>query len=41
MESMSGDTGISDEEWDLFVESFQDAFANDVSELALAYWNDR
>jgi len=32
---------ISDEEWELFIHSFQDAFANEVSVLALEYWNDR
>lgn len=32
---------ISDEEWELFIHTFQDAFANEVSVLALEYWNDR
>ncbi len=32
---------ISDEEWELFIRSFQDAFGNEVSGIALQYWNDR
>jgi len=32
---------INDEEWELFIHTFQDAFAHEVSSLALVYWNDR
>ena len=38
---MDDEEPISDEEWELFIHSFQDAFANEVSVLALEYWNDR
>ncbi len=42
MEYMTDDKRpISDEEWELFIHSFQDAFANEVSVLALEYWIDR
>jgi len=32
---------ISEEEWELFLRCFQDAFANEFSRLALEYWNER
>lgn len=32
---------ISEEEWELFIRYFQNAFGNEVSCLALEYWNDR
>ena len=32
---------ISDEEWELFIRSFQDAFGNEVSGIAHEYWKDR
>lgn len=32
---------ISDEEWNVFVNMFQDSFANEVSLLATEYWNER
>lgn len=42
MEDMIDDQlPISDEEWSEFVEICQDAFANQVSVLALEYWNER
>ena len=31
---------ITDMEWRVFVERLQDAFANEVSELALEFWNE-
>ena len=42
MESMcEGNTTITDEEWYEFVHMFQDAFADEVSGLALEFWNQR
>ena len=32
---------ISDEEWELFLRWFQNAFGDEVSGIALQYWNDR
>lgn len=32
---------ISDEEWEMFLHYFQNAFGDEVSGLALRYWNDR
>jgi hypothetical protein len=32
---------ISDDEWDLFLEAFQDGFADEVSQLAVEYWEKR
>ena len=40
IEEMCGEK-ISDDEWYLFVEAFQDGFANDVSQLAVEYWMNR
>lgn len=40
IEEMCGEM-ISDDEWYLFVEAFQDGFANDVSQLAVEYWMNR
>lgn len=39
MEEMTGQT-ITDEEWELFVDRKQDAFAEDVSELARRIWSE-
>ena len=39
MESMTGQT-ITDEEWELFVDRMQDAFAGEVSRLAHEFWSD-
>tara|TARA_B100001094_G_scaffold315169_1_gene354854 strand:- start:185 stop:433 length:249 start_codon:yes stop_codon:yes gene_type:complete len=42
MESMTDDKRpIVMKEWELFIHTFQDAFAHEVSILALDYWNDR
>lgn len=40
MEANTKET-ITDEEWELFLGYFQDAFADEVSRLATAYWRDR
>jgi hypothetical protein len=40
MEQMTGEK-IDDEEWLDFVARFEDAFAEQVSELALVYWDER
>jgi hypothetical protein len=40
MEQMTGEK-IDDEEWVDFVARFEDAFAEQVSELALVYWDER
>ena len=37
MESNTGQT-ITDEEWRVFVDRLQNAFANEVSELATEFW---
>ena len=41
-EHMETNTGqaITDEEWRVFVDRLQDAFADEVSELATEFWND-
>lgn len=40
-----GSAGIKEiidyKEWCVFVETFQDAFAEEVSQLAITYWRDR
>lgn len=38
MEMNTGET-ITDEEWELFVHRLQDAFADEVSQLATEFWN--
>ena len=35
---MNTDETITDEQWDLFIRRFQDAFADEVSQLATEYW---
>ena len=40
MESNTKQT-ISDEEWEEFVDRYQDAFAEEVSVLAMGYWYER
>lgn len=40
MESNAKET-ITDEEWELFLDYFQNAFANEVSQLATDFWKDR
>jgi len=35
------DESITDEEWELFIRSFLDAFGNEVSGIALEFWNER
>lgn len=37
MEANTGQT-IADEEWELFVDRLQDAFAREASQLAAEYW---
>jgi|TARA_R100000479_G_C6274010_1_gene160536 ubiquinone biosynthesis protein UbiJ len=39
IESMTGES-ITDEEWEMFVNALQDAFADEVSALALEFWRD-
>ena len=39
MEANTGQT-ITDEEWELFVDRLQSAFADEVSQLACGFWND-
>jgi hypothetical protein len=38
---MNAKCKISDVDWEYFVEQFQNAFADEVSELALTYWIER
>jgi len=40
MEMLAGET-ISDEKWESFVDKVQDAFADEVSELARSFWFDQ
>jgi hypothetical protein len=40
MEKITGQE-IDDKEWNAFVARFEDAFAEQVSELATAYWDER
>lgn len=39
MEANAGES-ITDEEWEMFVNRLQNAFADEVSELALEFWRD-
>ena len=41
-EHMEANAGVSitDEEWEMFVDALQDAFADEVSLLALEFWRD-
>ena len=41
MISVDEETTITDEEWELFIRTFQNAFGNEVSGIALEYWKDR
>jgi len=40
MEQNVGES-ITDEEWKAFIDRFQTAFAEEVSELAMEYWSDK
>ena len=39
-ENLDPDNKASEKEWALFIEQYADAFAEDASQFAQAYWNE-